>query len=69
MAWWRAARLPCSANNSIPTEVVLFHLVLLFWYQVFTWVSVKFSLAASSCLSCTDKYFCFSKDLSSVWSW
>ena len=51
MAWWRAARLPCSANNSNPVVDVLFHLVLLFWYQVFTWVSVKFSLAANSCLS------------------
>ena len=42
---------------------------LLFWYQVFTWVSVRLSLAASSILSWTDKYFCLSKLLSKVWSW
>ena len=51
MAWCMAARLPCSASSSSPVVDVLFHLVLLFWYQVFTWVSVKFSLAANSCLS------------------
>ena len=42
---------------------------LLFWYHVFTWVSVRLSLAASSILSCTDKYFCLSKLLSKVCNW
>ena len=42
---------------------------LLFWYQVFTWVSVRLSLAASSILSWTDKYFCLSKLVSKVCSW
>ena len=37
---------------------------LLFWNHVFTCVSVKFSLAANSCLSCTLRYFCFSNDFS-----
>ena len=53
---WRAATLPASANSSIPTAVCLFHLVLLFWYQVLTCVSVNPSLAASSILSCTERY-------------
>lgn len=42
---------------------------LLFWYHVFTWVSVSCSLAASSILSCTLRYFCRSKLFSRVWSW
>ena len=42
---------------------------LLFWYQVFTWVSVRLSLAASSILSWTERYFCLSKLDSRVWSW
>ena len=61
--------MPVSARSSRPTEVVLFHLVLRFWYQVLTWVSDRLSLAASSCLSWTLRYFCFSKVLSRVWSW
>lgn len=39
---------------------------LLFWYHVFTCVSVKLSLAANSILSCTLKYFCRSKLFSNV---
>ena len=42
---------------------------LLFWYQVFTWVSVRLSLAASSILSWTERYFCLSKLDSKVCSW
>lgn len=42
---------------------------LLFWYHVLTCVSVNWSFAASSILSCTLKYFCLSKLFSSVWSW
>lgn len=42
---------------------------LRFWYQVFTWVSVRFSLAASSMRSCTLRYFCLSKFVSRVCSW
>ena len=60
----KAATLPASASSSIPTAVWRFHLVLaavaevagrahlLFWYHVFTWVSVRPSLAASSIRSC-----------------
>ena len=42
---------------------------LLFWYQVFTWVSVRFNLAASSIRSCTLRYFWRSKFDSKVLSW
>lgn len=42
---------------------------LRFWYQVFTCVSVKLSEAASSIRSCTLRYFCRSKLLSSCASW
>lgn len=41
---------------------------LLFWYQVFTWVSLRFSRCAMSNRSCTLRYFCFSKDSSRDWS-
>ena len=42
---------------------------LLFWYQVLTWVSVRFSFAASSIRSCTLRYFWRSKVFSRLFSW
>lgn len=42
---------------------------LLFWYQVFTWVSDKLSFDASSMRSCTLRYFCRSKLFSKELSW
>ncbi len=42
---------------------------LLFWYQVFTCVSVRLRRAASSMRSCTLRYFCRSKLLSRELSW
>lgn len=42
---------------------------LRFWYQVFTCVSLRFSLFASSIRSWTLRYFCRSKLFSSVCSW
>ena len=41
--------------TSIP-GFCFFHLVLLFWNQIFTWVSVKLRLSARFSLSHTDKY-------------
>uniref|UniRef100_A0A8C9ML77 Uncharacterized protein n=1 Tax=Serinus canaria TaxID=9135 RepID=A0A8C9ML77_SERCA len=43
------------------------HFYLLFWYHVFTCVSVRLREAASSILSCTLRYFCLSK-LRSSWA-
>lgn len=42
---------------------------LLFWYQVLTCVSVRLRAAARSMRSCTLRYFCRSKLLSSWLSW
>lgn len=42
---------------------------LLFWYQVLTCVSVRFSLDASSMRSWTLRYFCLSKLFSRLFSW
>lgn len=42
---------------------------LRFWYHVLTCVSVRLSLAASSILSCTLRYFCRSKLFSKVCNW
>ena len=42
---------------------------LLFWYHVFTCVSVRLREAANSILSCTLRYFCLSKLRSSWASW
>ena len=42
---------------------------LLFWYQVFTCVSDRFSFAANSILSCTLRYFCLSKLFSKLFNW
>lgn len=42
---------------------------LLFWYQVFTCVSVRFSLDASSMRSWTLRYFCLSKLFSRLFNW
>lgn len=42
---------------------------LLFWYHVFTCVSVKLNFAANSILSWTLRYFCLSKLFSNVCSW
>ena len=66
---WTAAKLPASVSNSIPTAVCRFHLVRRFWYHVFTWVSDRLSLAASSIRSWTERYFCLSKLFSSVCNW
>lgn len=41
----------------------------LFWYQVLTCVSVRLRAAARSMRSCTLRYFCRSKLLSSWLSW
>ena len=41
--------------TSIP-GFCFFHLVLLFWNQIFTWVSVRFRLSARFSLSHTLKY-------------
>ena len=41
---------------------------LRFWNHVFTCVSVRLSLAASSWRSWTLRYFCFSNDFSKFWS-
>lgn len=37
-----------------------FHFILLFWYQVFTWICDSPNVSASSILSGVDKYFCVS---------
>lgn len=42
---------------------------LRFWYHVLTWQSLRSNLWANSCLSWTLRYFCRSKDFSSVCSW
>ena len=47
----------------------MFEQYLRFWYQVFTWVSVRLSLAANSSRSWTLRYFWRSKLFSSVCSW
>ena len=52
-----------------PVYIILRITHLLFWYQVFTCVSVRLSLAASSILSCTLRYFCRSKLFSRQPSW
>ncbi len=41
---------------------------LRFWYQVLTWVSVRFNFAANSIRSWTERYFWRSKVFSRVWS-
>ena len=41
----------------------------LFWYQVFTCVSVRLSFAANSIRSWTLRYFWRSNDFSKQWSW
>lgn len=56
------------ASNSAD-EICLFHLVRLFWNQVFTWASLNLRFLAKLFLSLTDKYF-FSLNLySNDFSW
>lgn len=61
--------LRCVAFLKISNAPSLRFAYLLFWYHVFTCVSVSCSFAASSILSCTLRYFCRSKLFSRVWSW
>ena len=76
--WWESAEYLCRKWRSFRQNDDIFvamtlslrkHAYLLFWYHVFTWVSVRFSRAASSILSWTLKYFCLSKLDSSELSW
>ena len=62
------ARKICQRANSLILSRAMGS-YLLFWYHVFTCVSVSCSFAASSILSCTLRYFCRSKLFSRVCSW
>ncbi len=44
---------------------------LLFWYQVFTWVSVRFRSSATFPLSATERYFCDRnlRSRNASWAW
>lgn len=71
--FYRASKSFCCRTSSttfccclISDDAVSYRL---FWYQVLTCVSVRLRAAARSMRSCTLRYFCRSKLLSSWLSW
>ena len=51
-----AAAAASSLTRSVRASTILLHLARLFWNQIFTWVSVRWRVAAYSARSAGDRY-------------